>query len=275
MNNREPMTMQFSRFQHTVLGMLILGTLFGVQALSAQTVNTSNSGSRSSINPQIIDVGRFDAPSPVPPAPWQLITLSNNIKPTQYAVVRWDGVMAIESIADHSMALMARPLSIDLTKTPVLCWRWRIADVLQTADMRKKTGDDYAARVYVALKLPPQALGFGLRAKLALARSIYGEHVPDAALNYVWDNRFPTGTIAPNAYTDRTQMIVMRSGRQDIKRWVNERRDVLADATQLFGSYDHQAVSLAVASDTDNTGERAKAGFADMHFVSREQPCAL
>ncbi len=274
MNNHEPITMPYPRCQSPVLGMLVFGAMFGVHALSAQATMTSNTDNSANNKSQIIDVGRFNAPSSVPPAPWQLITLSNKIKPTQYAVVRWGGAMAIESLADNSMALMARPLNIDLTKTPVLCWRWRIEDVLQTADMRKKTGDDYAARVYVALKLPPQALGFGLRTKLALARSIYGEHVPDAALNYVWDNRYPAGTIAPNAYTDRTQMMVMRSGRQDIKRWVNERRDVLADATQLFGSYDHQAVSLAVASDTDNTGERAKAGFADMHFVSREQPCA-
>ena len=79
------------------------------------------------------------------------------------------------------MALMARPLAVDLKQTPVLCWRWRVDDVLQKADMTKKSGDDYAARVYVALKLPPQALGLGLRAKLALARSIYGDHVPDAA----------------------------------------------------------------------------------------------
>lgn len=220
-----------------------------------------------------VDVGRFDAPAPVPPPPWQLVSLGERIAPTRYAVQRWDGVMAIEARADRSMALMARPLTIDLKQTPVLCWRWRVDDVLQKADMTKKAGDDYAARVYVALKLPPQALGLGLRTQLALARRIYGDHVPDAALNFVWDNRHPQGTIQPNAYTDRTQMIVMRTGRRDIGRWVNERRDVLADAQQLFGPDAHQAVSLAVASDTDNTGEQARAGFADLHFVGRDAAC--
>lgn len=222
---------------------------------------------------QAVDLGRFEAPALSPPMPWQLVRLGERITPTRYSVIRWDGVAAIEARADSSMALMARPLSIDLKLTPVLCWRWRVDDVLRAADMTKKSGDDYAARVYVALKLPPQALGWGLRTKLALARRIYGEHVPDAALNYVWDNKHPAGTILPNAYTDRTQMIVLRSGRPDIGRWVTERRDVLADARQLFDRVDHQAVSLAVASDTDNTGESARAGFADLHFVAREQPC--
>lgn len=227
----------------------------------------------SSQPPATVDVGRFDATAATPPAPWRLVPLGERILPTRYSVQRWDGVMAIEARADRSMALMARPLAVDLKQTPVLCWRWRVDDVLQKADMTRKSGDDYAARVYVALKLPPRALGLGLRAKLALARSIYGDHVPDAALNYVWDNRHPQGMIQANAYTDRTQMIVMRTGRQEIGRWVNERRDVLVDARQLFGDFDHEAASLAVASDTDNTGEQARAGFADLHFVARDHPC--
>lgn len=30
---------------------------------------------------------------------------------------------------------------------------------------------------------------------------------------------------------------------------------------------------LAVASATDNTGETARAGFADLHFTARDTPC--
>lgn len=239
--------------------------LLGAGPASAEEVSTAQV--------RAMDVGRFETPTPVPPAPWQLVLLGERIQPTRYAIRLWDGVTAIEARADNSMALLARPLTIDLKQTPVLCWRWRVDAVLKTADMTKKAGDDYAARVYVALKLPPQALGFGLRTKLAIARGIYGDHVPDAALNYVWDNRHPQGTVRLNAYTDRTQMIVMRTGNQDAGRWVTERRDVLADARQLFGAFDHQAASLAVAADTDNTHERARSGFADLHFVAPDQAC--
>lgn len=251
----------------TLLGAWACSLLLVINAMTAADAMATTS------KPQATEVGRFSTPMPAPPPPWQLVRLGERLKPTAYTVTRWDGVTAIEARADSSMALMARPLSIDLKQTPVLCWRWRVDDVLQAADMTQKAGDDYAARVYVALKLPPQALGFGLRAKLALARSIYGDQVPDAALNYVWDNRHPPGTILPNAYTDRTQMIVVKSGRQETGRWVTERRDVLTDALALFGKFDIQAASLAVASDTDNTGERAHAGFADLHFVARDQAC--
>lgn len=78
--------------------------------------------------------------------------------------------------------------------------------------MSTRQGDDYAARVYLAFSLPAEAMSFATRAKLRLARGIYGDHVPDAALNYVWDNRYPIGTQRSNAYTEHARMIVLRSG---------------------------------------------------------------
>lgn len=220
-------------------------------------------------------VGRFAPSSAQIPAPWTLVKLNATLSPTQYKLTQWDGVTAIEAIAKQSMALMARPLTIDLTATPVLCWRWRIDAPLKMADMRTKQGDDYAARLYVTFRAPSGALSFGTRTKLALARSLFGDQVPDAALNYVWDNRYPVGTKQANAYTDRAQMVVLRSGAAAAGQWVNERRDIAADVRAAFGAGAWQAAQLAVASDTDNTGESARAGFADLHFVAVDAPCEL
>ena len=97
--------------------------------------------------------------------------------------------------------------------------------------------------------------------------------MPDAALNYVWDNRQPVGTSMPNAYTDRTRMIVLRSGTGDAGGWVIERRDVADDFKRAFGEVPAQLSGIALASDTDNTGERARAGFAEFRFVSQDEPC--
>lgn len=121
--------------------------------------------------------------------------------------------------------------------------------------------------------MPPDELGFLLRAKLKLARSIYGDAVPDAAINYVWDNRYPVGTRKPNAYTDRTRMIVAESGSQKAGKWIVERHDVQQDMVAEFGSARASMIQLSVASDTDNTGERAHVGFANFHFVARDEPC--
>ena len=220
-------------------------------------------------------VGRFETADTNPPAPWQVVRFDQRIPATQYRVITWDGAAAVEAVAKASMALLQRPLTGDLLSTPVLCWRWRVDGVLKHADLATRQGDDYAARVYVGFRLPAQAMDFVTRAQLSIGRSRYGEHLPDAALNYVWDNRYPVGTERPNAYTDRTRMVVLQSGPQLAGRWVVERRDVLQDVSRAFGSDKATATLLAIATDTDNTGESARAGFADLHFVARDAPCAF
>ncbi|MCO5102818.1 MAG: DUF3047 domain-containing protein [Burkholderiaceae bacterium] len=217
-----------------------------------------------------VRVGDFTA---MGESPWKAVQLSDRVPATRYSALQWDGHAAVEARADASMALLARPLTIDLQSTPVLCWLWRVDGVVQRADMRRKDGDDYAARVYVAFSLPPEALGIALRLQLALGRSLYGELLPDAAVNYVWDNRHPVGTRAFNAYTERAAMVVQRSGTAQVGRWVAERANVLADAKQAFGDLPFKASLLAVASDTDNTGEQARAGFAELHFVGADEAC--
>jgi len=220
-------------------------------------------------------LGRFDAEAATVPAPWQVIQLDARVAPTRYRVTRWEGVLGVEAVAERSMALLARPVEIDLERTPVLCWRWRVDAPLVKADLGTKAGDDYAARVYVSFALPPSEIGWVLRGQLALARSIYGDAVPDAALNYVWDNRYPVGTRKPNVYTDRTRMIVAESGAANAGRWVVARHDVRQDVIAEFGSAQARLIQLSVAADTDNTGETAHAGFADFHFVAKEAGCAF
>jgi hypothetical protein len=211
-------------------------------------------------------VGRFDAEL----LPWQEVRLKSGLRPNTFRLLQWEGVQALEVTSQASM--LARPISVDLNLTPVLCWRWRIDASLSRADMRLREGDDYAARVYVSFRLPRASLGLGLRAQLALARAVWGQDLPDAAINYVWDNHQPVGTVRPNAYTDRTQMVVLRSGDADARRWVWERVNVLQDVVRLFGP-EAQAVQLAVTADTDNTQSSARAGFADLHFVAANSPC--
>lgn len=222
---------------------------------------------------EVVWLDRFDQEVTDMPSPWHVVQLDRKVPPTRYRITLWDGHYAIEASADHSMALLARPVEIDLHRTPVLCWRWRVDAPLVKADMATKAGDDYAARVYVSFAMPASELSFVTRIKLKLARSIYGDAVPDAAINYVWDNRYPVGTRKPNAYTDRTRMIVAESGAANAGQWVMARHDVQQDTVAEFGIDHARLIQISVAADTDNTGERARAGFANFHFVERSTAC--
>jgi hypothetical protein len=55
---------------------------------------------------------------------------------------------------------------------------------------------------------------------------------------------------------------------------VQERRDVTKDFQRAFGDISGRLSGLAIASDTDNTGETAHAGFADFRFVAEKEACA-
>lgn len=224
---------------------------------------------------QVLWAGRFQSPAGQLPKPWRVVPI-NKLKPTAYQAVVWEGVNAVEARAEASMALLAREMKVDLSQTPVLCWRWRVERLVQQADMFKKSGDDYPARVYVAFDLPSTSMSLATRAKLKIARAIYSDLVPDGAINYVWDKDNPVGTLHPNAYTDRAHMKVQRSGAAQLGQWVNERVNVWDDAQRVFGPINLQDVRLtllAVAADTDNTGESVRSGFADLHFVSTDSPC--
>ncbi len=201
---------------------------------------------------------------------WREIRFGSALRPNRFQTTSDVGVLRISSQA--SMSLWARTVELDLAVRPVLCWRWRISAPLQSADMSKKAGDDYAARLYVAFRLPPETMDWSTRAQLAIARRLHGDSVPDAALNYVWDNRNPEGHHAANAYTSQTRMVVQRSGASLAGQWVQERRDLAMDAGAWLPA-GAKPVLIAVAADTDNTGESVVAEFAALKMVGLQDRC--
>lgn len=218
-------------------------------------------------------IGRFTAVGS-PPAPWHVVKLSSQ-RPTAYRVANVAGRPAIEATVDRSMALLARPVSIDLSATPVLCWRWYVDAPVKNADMTRKSGDDYAARVYIAFDVQDSALSGSTRFKLKMARGLFGANLPDAAVVYVWDNSHPVGTARKSSYTDRSQLIVAETGGGRAGSWVSERADLATDYARAFPKQPGKPIQLAVASDGDNTNSKGRAAFADIHFVARGQPCAF
>jgi hypothetical protein len=223
-------------------------------------------------------VSNFEPVNPptlsIPPS-WQIIRLESNVPATKYRQLNWEGVNAIEANADSSMALLGRLVEVDLNETPMLCWLWRIDSVVKSADMTKRQGDDYAARMYLAFSLPKETLTLADKAALTIARGFFGSQVPDGAINYVWDNIHPIGTRMPNAYTARAQMVVRRTGNLESGKWIAERVNVLEDLHRTFGTTNGKLKLLAIASDSDNTKEKVRAGFADIAFVKADEACPV
>jgi rSAM/selenodomain-associated transferase 2 len=195
------------------------------------------------------------------PSGWHLVTFRGITRHTRYAVVRDDAGWALHAQSEAAAAGLYRPLDLDPRAYPTISWRWRISRVLDRGDSTRKAGDDYPARVYVAFAYQPEREGVWERAKFEFYRAFYGEYPPGSVINYVWESRLPPETIYPNPYTARARMVVVRSGADQVGRWVAERRDFLADYRRLFGVEPPRLVGVALMTDTDDTGERAEAWY--------------
>lgn len=201
-----------------------------------------------------------------PPAGWILQPIPNVPRQTRFDLVDDAGTMVLRARADHAAASLRHAIDIDPARTPRLRWRWKTDHVLDKADMTSRAGDDYAARLYVFFDRRPAQMSFGERALYRIGRARYGGQLPAAALSYVWDNRQPVGTTRDNAYTGFVKMLVASSGKTREGQWQSLSRDVAADYRRAFGSEPPRITGIAVAVDTDNTGESTVTYFGDIRF---------
>lgn len=166
---------------------------------------------------------------------------------TRYTPQRTDGKPALRADSSAAASGLYREIRVDLGKTPILHWSWKIEHVLPGADERTRAGDDYPARVYVVFS---QGLQFWRT----------------RAINYVWSNRQPIGSSWPNAFVGNARMVAVESGSDRAGTWVSERRDVRADYRRLFGEEPGSADAVAIMTDTDNTGSTVTAWYGDLWF---------
>lgn len=201
------------------------------------------------------------------PKGWKPLTFKKIKNHTRYSVENENGNFYVKAVSSASASAIIKEIPSPLKTYPMLSWRWKIQSVLKSADARKKEGDDYAARVYVAFKYDPQKASFWQKQKYGLAKKIYGKYPPHGAINYIWDNRLEIGTVLNNAYTAQAKMIVLQSGNEKAGLWVQERRNVHEDYKALFGEDLPEIDFVAIMTDTDNTGETAVAYYDDLSLL--------
>ena len=203
------------------------------------------------------------AAGPLAP-PWRELRIAN-VKASEIALVADEGATVLRVRSSASAGSAAQSFRAQAAGT-YLAWRWKVDRVVERADLARKDGDDFAARVYVFFDVPRRDLPLATRAKFVLVELIYGETLPTAAICYVWDNRHAVGTSAWNPYSDRVRTVVLRSG--DAGPWRSERRDLAADFRAAFGADAPPVTGLAAGNDTDQTGETATAWFGDFRVES-------
>ena len=137
-------------------------------------------------------------------------------------------------------------LKFDPNKEPMVSWKWKVLKFPKKGEVKAGGGDwieqdDYAARFYVIFP----RLAFNLT----------------KALEYVWDENLPEGTIMSSPYFENIKIIVVESGKKNLKKWVEEERNVYDDFIKAFGRKPPEVGAIAIMTDTDNSASTAEAHY--------------
>lgn len=171
---------------------------------------------------------------------------------TRYLPTPEDGETILTATAAGTASAFYREGKVDLQQTPCLHWRWRItATAPDTLAEQTRSGDDYAARVYVVRS-------GGLRFWRA------------KTINYVWSANQPVDTRWPNAYAgNNAQMWALDSGNTLANQWQWHSRDIQQDWQQAFGEPIAGLDGIAIMTDGDDSGSQLNAAYATLRFTSR------
>lgn len=198
---------------------------------------------------------------------WEPMEFPKIDRHSRYQLTDDNGEQVVMATTDNSASGLIARVSVEPGDSLILRWRWKVSNVYEQGNARKKEGDDYPARIYVAFEFEPDEAGFFERAKRKTVEVVFGEELPGNALNYIWANRLPVGEIVANPFTDTTMMVAVNSGTANTGEWVTVERDIVADYRKAFDREPPKLVGVAIMSDSDNTGASATAWYGDVSLV--------
>jgi hypothetical protein len=174
-----------------------------------------------------------------------------------YAVHAEEGGTSLRAESQGSASGLVYQKTFNPHEFPLLRWSWKVENVYEKGDVRKKEGDDYPIRIYLMFSYDPARVGFYDRLKYNAAKLLYGEYPPDSSLNYIWANREDDQRIVSSPYTDRSKMLLIDQGKSKVGEWVNHECNIIDDYREAFGKEPPGEARIAIMNDSDNTGEHS------------------
>ncbi len=159
-------------------------------------------------------------------------------------------VLHLGSRNDHSTIAMDITGKVSLKETPILEWTWKTTALPAGGDLRHKETTDLAAQLYVVW---PRFPGL-LRSRI---------------IGYVWDAKTPAATIVKSQKTGTVTFVVMRSGSEDLGKWLTEQRNVAEDYEKIFGEAPDDPGAITISIDSNDTHTMAESFMGPIVFRSR------
>ena len=162
-----------------------------------------------------------------------------------------EGVHALRCRTDGSGSIFGRYADVRLSDHPLLEWRWRVDDPVESeADERTVEGDDHPARLF-------------LRFETADGRS--------RAMEIIWSN----GAFEPGdyKYIEGFPHYVAETGTERLGRWLDESVNLEGIYEEVWSTgEDPRLVFIGVFCDTDDTGGTSEAAFGTVWMREAAAP---
>jgi hypothetical protein len=168
---------------------------------------------------------------------------------TDYKVVDDGSSMVLQAESHGTASALIYQNEYLLKDYPVISWRWKIESIVEGGDATSKQSDDYAARIYVIFP--------------------HWFYPKTKSLNYIWANRLEKGSILPSVYTGNAMLIAQESGAGLAGSWQSVRRNIAEDYRRAFGEDPPGKMVIAIMTDTDNTGGKARAWYDDIQLLKK------
>lgn len=214
-------------------------------------------------NQQMI-VGDFSLQSKTIPESWHPLTFGSIDEHTSYTLVDDQNIKVIKAESNESASGLTKKISFNPKKYPYLSWRWKVNKAISGTDVTSKSGDDYAARIYVMFKYDLKDLSEDEQSSISWYKFFNGKLPPLATLNYIWANKMAVGNIVSSPYTDRVKMVILKNKESALQEWHIEERNIYEDYKNAFGEEPKDVISIAIMTDTDNTNAMAESYFGDI-----------
>ena len=157
------------------------------------------------------------------------------------------GVLKI--FADEATgALFCEPYKyVDLKKTPIMRWRWRVNKFPAGGDVRKEGKDDQAIAIYIGAN----------------------DWMVKKSISYRWETETPQGRAGDISYAGgavKVKWFCLRNRKSGKDKWIIEERNIAKDFKKAFG-FIPKEFALSIGANSQNTKSESLAFIDYIEFL--------
>lgn len=162
------------------------------------------------------------------------------VSPADYQTVEEDGVSALRCVTDNSGSILARDTSIPLSTHPILSWRWKVTEPIDSdIDEATKDGDDHPIRFFLVFS---------------------NENKDRRAMEIIWSNK----KYIPGDYKiiGNFYHYVANGLEENTGKWFDQQVDLRKIYSDIGGTGTPTLETIGFFCDSDNTGTSSDGMFS-------------